>query len=103
MADVGDYTEKTSLQNADIFYLGYSTGATFTDAHITALNALTKHNLIGGLERSADPAEPAEGYYIIWMSDGTGKGDDGDVMIASQAGGATTYATLFDHSTGAAW
>ena len=67
------------------------------------LTALTKGALIGGIERSADPTEPAEGYYVIWMSDGTGKGDDGDVMIASQAGGTTNYATLFDHSAGAAW
>lgn len=56
-----------------------------------------------GLERSSDPTEPAEGQYVIWMSDGTGKGDDGDVMIASQAGGVTKYGTLFDHSGGAAW
>lgn len=58
---------------------------------------------ISGLEKSADPAEPAEGSYVIWMSDGTGKGDDGDVMIASQAGGVTKYTTLFDHSAGDAW
>jgi len=58
---------------------------------------------ISGFEKSADPAEPAEGEFVIWMSDGTGKGDDGDVMIASQAGGVTNYGTLFDHSAGAAW
>jgi hypothetical protein len=58
---------------------------------------------ISGLEKSADPAEPAEGEYVIWMSDGTGKGDDGDVLIASKAGGTTKYATLFDHSSGSAW
>jgi hypothetical protein len=55
------------------------------------------------LERSSDPAEPAEGEAVIWMSDGTGKGDDGDVLIASKAGGATKWSTLFDHSAGAAW
>jgi len=55
------------------------------------------------LEKSADPAEPAEGEAIIWMSDGTGKGDDGDVLIASKAGGTTKWTTLFDHSAGAAW
>jgi hypothetical protein len=55
------------------------------------------------LERSSDPTEPAEGQAVIWMSDGTGKGDDGDVMIASKAGGVTNYGTLFDHSGGAGW
>lgn len=55
------------------------------------------------LERSSDPPEPTEGYGVIWQSDGTGKGNDGDIMIAGQAGGVTKYATLFDHSVGAAW
>jgi hypothetical protein len=103
MADIADYTAKTSLQNADIIYLGYSTGSTFTDAYMTSLNFLTKSNVIGMIERSADPTEPAEGHCVIWLSDGTGKGDDGDVLIASQAGGVTFYNTLFDHSTGIAW
>ena len=103
MADIGDYTEKTTLQAADIIYLGYSTGANFTDARMTSLNFLTKGSVIGGSERSSDPTEPAEGQFVIWMSDGTGKGDDGDVLIASQAGGNTYYNTLFDHSTGIAW
>jgi len=55
------------------------------------------------LEKSTDPAAPAEGEAIVWMSDGTGKGDDGDVLIASTAGGVTKWGTLFDHSGGAAW
>jgi len=59
--------------------------------------------LIWGLERSSDPPEPAEGQYVIWLSDGTQKGDDGDIMIASKAGGNTKYGTLFDHSGGSAW
>ena len=60
-------------------------------------------SVLGMIERGADPAEPAEGEGVIWMSDGTGKGDDGDIMIASQAGGVTKYVALFDHSAGGAW
>ena len=56
-----------------------------------------------GLEKSADPIIPDEGHFIIWMSDGTGKGADGDILIASTAGAVTHWGTLFDHSTGAAW
>ena len=52
---------------------------------------------------SADPSEPASGDTVIWASDGTGKGDAGDVMIASNVGGTTKYGTLFDYSGGAAW
>ncbi len=58
---------------------------------------------ISMLEKSADPTEPAEGECVIWMSDGTGKGDDGDVLIAGKAGGVTKWSTLFDHSAGGAW
>ncbi len=54
-------------------------------------------------ERTSDPQEPIEGTAIIWLSDGTGKGDDGDVMIASKVDGNTRFATLFDHSAGSPW
>jgi hypothetical protein len=40
---------------------------------------------------------------VVWLSDGTGLGDDGDVIIASTAGGVTNYAILFDHSAGTLW
>lgn len=61
------------------------------------------HDRIRLLERTSDPAKPAEGNMIVWMSDGTGLGDDGDVIIASTAGGVTNYAVLFDHSAGTLW
>lgn len=60
-------------------------------------------SVLGIVERSSDPAEPVEGECVVWLSDGVGKGDDGDVLIASQAGGSTTWSTLHDHSAGAAW
>lgn len=52
----------------------------------------------GGAELSADPANPAEGAWIMWMSDGTGAGDDGDIMMKITAGGSTKTATLVDFS-----
>ena len=67
------------------------------------INWLLKGGYLKILERSSDPAEPGEGETVIWMSDGTGKGDDGDVLIAGKAAGATKWTTLFDHSAGAAW
>lgn len=66
-----------------------------------ANDVLSTHYI--GLERSTDPPEPSEGQFVIWMSDGTGKGDDGDVLCGSQAGGTTNYGTIFDYSGGAAW
>jgi len=49
-----------------------------------------------GIERSADPPEPAEGEFVLWMSDGSGYGEDGDFCIATNVGGVTKKTTLFD-------
>lgn len=51
------------------------------------------------VELSADPSDPAEGCSVIWQSDGTGTGDDGDIMIKITAGGVTKITTLVDFST----
>lgn len=50
-------------------------------------------------ELSADPSDPDEGKSVLWQSDGTGSGDDGDIMIKITAGGVTKTATLIDFST----
>lgn len=52
-------------------------------------------------ERSSDPADPAEGRAVMWRSDGTGSGSDGDVLIKSTAGGVTTTTNLTTSSGGA--
>ncbi len=51
-----------------------------------------------GVEKSADPADPGEGRYVIWQSDGTGSGGDGDILLKVTAGGVTKFVTLFDFS-----
>ncbi|GAG23928.1 unnamed protein product, partial [marine sediment metagenome] len=60
-------------------------------------------NILNGVERVSDPDEPIEGTFVVWMSNGAGKGDDGDILMASQAGGTTKYSIVFDHSAGSAW
>lgn len=47
---------------------------------------------------STDPINPDEGYSVQWISDGTGSGDAGDVMMKITAGGITKTATLLDFS-----
>ncbi|MCP3681612.1 MAG: hypothetical protein GY861_02885 [bacterium] len=47
---------------------------------------------------SADPSDPDDGNSVIWMSDGTGSGSDGDIMIKVNVGGTTKIATLLDYS-----
>ncbi len=49
-------------------------------------------------ERTYDPDNPSEGSSVIWMSNGNGSGDDGDVLIKITAGGVTKTATLVDFS-----
>ena len=50
-------------------------------------------------ELSADPDDPDEGHTVIWMSDGTGSGDDGDIMVKITAGGTTKTYTVVDFSS----
>lgn len=52
-------------------------------------------------ELSSDPSDPSEGSCILWVGDGTGTGDDGDVIIKGRAGGVVKTSILFDHSAGA--
>ncbi len=49
-------------------------------------------------ELSADPSDPAEGKNVIWQSDGTGSGDDGDIMMKITAGAVTKITTLINFS-----
>jgi hypothetical protein len=65
----------------------------------TGDGTLLSFTVLSLLERSSDPPDPPEGSTVIWMSDGTGSGDDGDVMAKVSAGGTTGTATLIDKST----
>lgn len=49
-------------------------------------------------ELSADPSDPTEGSSCLWQSNGTGAGDDGDIMVKITAGGVTKTITLIDFS-----
>ena len=50
-------------------------------------------------EVSVDPDNPPEGMAVLWMSDGTGSGDDGDIMMKVTAGASTGTATIVDKSS----
>jgi hypothetical protein len=53
---------------------------------------------ITGRELSSDPADPDEGAHVCWQSDGTGTGDDGDILCKITAAGTTKTTTLIDFS-----
>ena len=100
MADILDLSELTTLSTGDMMYIVDDPSGTPADKKVELGTIFSKLTLIGGLERSTDPTEPTEGTWVMWMSDGTGKGDDGDVLIASMAGGTAKYSIVFDHSAG---
>lgn len=85
----GDFTERTPAQARDLIGLDTDNDVTFNSCSITYLTLL---------ERSSDPGDPAEGRSVLWMSDGTGAGDDGDIMLKITAGGVTKTTTLVDFS-----
>ena len=71
------------------------------DVGIGTSSPVTKLEVDGAItqqELSSDPSDPAEGSFVTWMSDGTGSGDDGDIMMKITAGGVTKTTTLVDFS-----
>lgn len=70
------------------------------DMYVEIANTVNKNaeDTIFVPERSVDPVDPAEGKFVIWMSDGTDSGDDGDILIKITAGGTTKTTTLVDFS-----
>jgi hypothetical protein len=49
--------------------------------------------------QSSDPVAAIEGQAKIWMSDGTGSGDDGDIMVTITTAAGTVSTTLIDFSS----
>ena len=47
---------------------------------------------------SVDPSDPGTGKAVMWMSDGTDTGSNGDIIIKVNVGGVTKTATLLDYS-----
>ncbi|MDB2620183.1 hypothetical protein N9X87_00090 [bacterium] len=67
-------------------------------------NPITKiMSVLGIVERSSDPDKPADGESIAWMSDGTGLGDDGDLIVSATVGSTTKYSIIFDYSAATTW
>lgn len=63
---------------------------------------LTQEGVLYLKERSADPPDPIDGGANIWISDGTGSGSDGDVMIERMVGGTVAQSTLVQNGVVAA-
>ena len=99
----GDYgIAAASNKTSGTYYGGYFTadgGTNGTGLYASGSKEAAFFNgAFTGAELDSDPSNPAEGNYTIWMSDGTGSGDDGDIMIKITAGGSTKTITLIDFS-----
>jgi len=68
-------------------------GTTAPDTKLHVAGAVTQEPL------SSDPADPDAGNSVQWVSDGTGSGSAGDVMMKINVGGTTKTVTLVDFST----
>jgi hypothetical protein len=80
------------------------TGGILLDGNVTVpdgktFTAETTYTDILNLKaQSTDPADPPNGETVIWMSDGTGLGDEGDFMMKITVSGVTKTIILVDYS-----
>jgi hypothetical protein len=61
--------------------------------------SLSLTSLLRLSDRDTDPADPAIGDAVIWLSSGAAAGDAGDLMVKINSGGTTKTITLVDWST----
>lgn len=50
-----------------------------------------------------NPEKPANGDATAWVSDGTGLGNAGDMILASTISGTTKYTIIHAYSSGVTW
>ena len=56
-------------------------------------NILTNLGVLA-LSETSEPSDPADGKAVIWFSNGTGAGSDGDLLIKKTVAGVTTTNTF---------
>jgi hypothetical protein len=99
--------EEVEIQSSrTMFYQDvYSTGDTRIGGGIYVGGTGTDPdaNTIEFAERTSEPGKPAEGNAVLWMTNGAGIGDDGDVILGVTAGGSTKYTIIHDHSAATTW
>ena len=88
--DASNY-ERLSLTGAAVTVQTAGTGTDNIDLDLVAAGTgeIRMSGGFGGAELSADPSNPSEGEHVIWQSDGTGTGNDGDILVKTTAGAVT--------------
>ena len=105
-ATYGSYAMQFDSTSSTLWILDPSINRTVYQYTVPAINGAaiavaagsSSFQQYGGSEQSSDPSDPAEGEHVIWQSDGTGSGDDGDIMMKVTAGGSTKTVTIVDFS-----
>jgi hypothetical protein len=80
---------ETVFPSADSTYNFGKTNLYWANAYVD-----TYHGSGLTLTETSEPADPADGKMTLWFSNGTGAGNDGDVMIKKTVGGVTTTNTV---------
>lgn len=76
----------------DIAVLGNTSEQSFA-GEITIAGLVNANAGIEMAALAADPATPAAGRGVLWMSDGTGTGSEGDLIFKWRDAGDTTTTT----------
>ena len=90
--------------NADYnsIVIGYNAIGLGANTTVLGNSSTTITSIYGAIrinERSSAPSDPPEGTSVVWQSDATGGGGDGDIMMKITAGGVTKTVTIVDFST----
>ena len=73
-----------------------------TDGSTTTLHDHAEANILSLTGQSSDPANPSTGNAVMWLSDGTGSGNAGDLIIKTNVSGVI-YTDKLNTPTGDSW
>lgn len=94
----GDVGEMEFEVLAPLGQISSSITPTDTALDITATDSGVRLNAVLTLKGQDEPADPVDGENVIWRSNGTGFGDDGDIIIKARSGATVKTVTWFDFS-----
>lgn len=96
-SDLDDKADKTpSLAIGDAIALIDTVTGNLKSSTVDITDAVKSIQSNKGVELDADPSDPADGEYVIWMSTGTDSGNAGDIMIKITESAVTTTYKLLD-------
>jgi len=104
---LGASTKALADGDTNEIVIGYNATGAGSNSVVLGNDSITKTVLKGDVQTeeqtqtslSADPTDPDAGNSVQWVSDGTGSGDAGDVMMKINVAGVVKTTTLIDYST----